>query len=146
MRAIIVENENDATDLLRTLISEYHPELTIVDNAATVIEAFSLIEEEEPDLVFLDIDLDDGTAFDLLDKFESPEFAVIFTTAFDDYALKAFKYNAIDYLLKPFSISDLSRSIEKATSSLNTGIIYKRLQTLVIKFREDLKVISPSTL
>ena len=131
MRAVVVENEKDASELLKTLIAEHYPDVIITGEAATISEALSIIEEEEPDIVFLDIDLDDGTAFDLLDRIDQPDFAVIFTTAYDEYALKAFKYNAIDYLLKPFSVSDLGKSIEKASASINTGIIYKRLQTLV---------------
>jgi two-component system LytT family response regulator len=131
MRAIIIENEEDARELLTTLIAEYIPEVSIVGQSSTVKGGVELIDTEEPELVFLDIDLDDGTGFDLLDQIDEPEFAVIFVTAYDDYALKAFKYNAIDYLLKPYTVSDLTKSIEKAGASLNTGIVYKKLRTLV---------------
>ena len=131
MRAIIIENEADATTLLTTLIKEYVSEVEVIGSAGTVKAGKELIEEQEPDVIFLDIDLDDGTGFDLLDSIENIDFAIIFTTAFNDYAIKAFKYNAVDYLLKPFSIEELQTSIEKAKVALSSEVTYHRIKALV---------------
>jgi two-component system LytT family response regulator len=131
MRALIIENEEDAQSLLLTLIKEYVPEVKVAGIAATVKEGILAIEELEPDILFLDIDLDDGTGFDLLDQLEEVDFALIFTTAFNEYAIKAFKYNAVDYLLKPFSIDELAQSIERAKISLSSELAYSRIKALV---------------
>ena len=131
MRAIIIENELDATELLETLIREYINETEVVASASTVAEGIKLIEGLEPDVVFLDIDLDDGNGFELLDGLEEIDFAIIFTTAFNDYAIKAFKYNAVDYLLKPFSVEELQSSVEKAKVALSSEVTYHRIKALV---------------
>ncbi len=80
-----------------------------------MLAGFKLLQEVTPDAIFLDIQMDDGSGFDLLNKFPVPSFQVIFTTAFDQFAIKAFRHSAIDYLLKPIDIDELLRAVGKIT-------------------------------
>ena len=111
MRAIIVDDERLARMELRRLLL-VHPEIDIVGEATDVASACALIDDLSPDLVFLDIQMPDGTGFDVLSKLaDAPD--VIFTTAFDSYALKAFDANALDYLLKPIAPVRLALALQK---------------------------------
>lgn len=98
---VIIDDEFDARRILRKYIERYFPDFIILGEAQNVQEGVQLIRETNPKLVFLDIKMGDGTGFDLLDKLEGNLPKVIFTTAFDEYALKAFRYHAMDYILKP---------------------------------------------
>jgi two-component system LytT family response regulator len=111
MRAIIIDDERLARAELRKLLQEF-PEIEIVDEAGNVDEGLAKIETHNPDLIFLDIQMPGKTGFDLLAELDkAPE--VIFTTAYDDYALKAFEVNALDYLLKPVEPKRLADAIHK---------------------------------
>lgn len=111
MRALIVEDSDLARFELRHLL-RLHPQIEIVGEAADLQQALSQIDTLTPDLLFLDIDLPDGSAFDLLPQLERiPQ--LIFTTAFDAYALRAFDYHTIDYLLKPIEPLRLAQAIDK---------------------------------
>jgi len=110
-RVIIIDDERLARNELKKLLSEY-PELEVVDEAANVDEGIRKIEALEPDLIFLDIQMPGKTGFDLLRELNrAPE--VIFTTAYDEYALRAFEVNALDYLLKPIEPKRLADAIHK---------------------------------
>ena len=110
-RAIIVDDERlPRLTLVRDL--EKFPEIVIVGEASGIESAKRLIKESNPDLIFLDIQLDSGSGFDLLNEVEFPG-KVIFTTAYDEYAIRAFEINAVDYLLKPVSVKRLSEAIRK---------------------------------
>ena len=131
MKAVIIENEEDAISLLATLIDEYLPHIKIVGTGGTVKEGIAIIKDQKPDLIFLDISLDDGDGFEILDHLESNYFNVIFTTAYDEYAIKAFKYNAVDYLLKPFSIEDLINAVNKVSEIEEKELLVKRVKHLI---------------
>lgn len=107
LKCVIVDDEKDCRDHLRTNLAIYCPKVTIVAEAASVQQARELLTTVEPDLVFLDIHLKDGSGFDLLECLENRNFQVIFITAFHDHAIKAFELNALDYLLKPIGSSQL---------------------------------------
>ncbi|MFT4679237.1 MAG: two-component system LytT family response regulator [Flavobacteriales bacterium] len=113
IRAIIVDDEEDARKTLQIFVNQYCPKVEVIDEADGVQDAYRKIMSQEPDLVFLDIQMDDGTGFDLLEKVRNPNFVVIFTTAFDEFAIKAFKYSAIDYLLKPIDPDELIEAVSK---------------------------------
>lgn len=113
IRALLVVDEYQARSLLGSLIEENFPEVEIVGQATDVQSAFDLIQSSKPDLVFLDIQMRNETGFDLLLRFPAIHFDVIFTTAHHEYALKAFRFNAIDYLLKPIILTELNEAIEK---------------------------------
>jgi len=113
MKVLIVDDEKNACEILGRMIKRLWPDYEIIGFAYGVEEAKSKLEQESIDLLFLDIQMNDGTGFDLLDAIPQSSFKLIFTTAFDEYALKAFKYSAADYLLKPISIGDLKESVER---------------------------------
>ncbi|GGC95916.1 LytR/AlgR family response regulator transcription factor [Undibacterium terreum] len=111
MRALIVDDERLARAELRRLLAA-HPEVIIAGEAATAAEAHRLIEELQPELIFLDIQMPGGSGFDLLAALDhAPQ--VIFTTAFDTYAIKAFEVSALDYLLKPVTAARLASALHK---------------------------------
>ena len=113
MKAVIIEDEIRNQLMLKQLLSEYCPTVEVVGAAETVTEATRMVKQCNPDLIFLDIQLKDGTGFDLLVALESETPSVIFTTAYDQYALKAFKFSAVDYLLKPIIAEELCDAIKK---------------------------------
>lgn len=113
IRAMIVEDKTAAIELLRWLIKEHCPEITSLVSATTVDEALPLIQNFSPQLLFLDIQLQRETGFDLLSRVERWDFEVIFTTAFNEYAIQAIRFSALDYLLKPINAEDLKKAMER---------------------------------
>jgi len=113
LKALIVDDEFNARNNLKILIDEFCPELKIVGLVDSAEEARKVIEKEKPDVVFLDIAMPKEDGFSLLKSYENRDFSVVFTTAYNEYALKAFKENAIDYLEKPISIDDLQKAVQK---------------------------------
>ncbi len=113
LRVIIVEDELRARTFLRDLLLAECPEVHIAGMAANVAEAVTLINATAPDLVFMDIELQTGTGFDVLEQIDATSLAVIFTTAYDHYAIKAIKFSAVDYLLKPIEIEELKAAVQK---------------------------------
>lgn len=107
IKAVHIEDEARNIQLLKTLIETHCSNIELTGNASNIADAVALIRNTKPQLVYLDIELNEGTAFDVLDQLKDMEFKVIFITAFNDYALKAFSYNSIGYLLKPICIQDL---------------------------------------
>jgi two-component system LytT family response regulator len=115
MRAIIIDDERLARAELKKLLQEY-PEVEVVDEAANAEEGIAKIESLQPDLIFLDIQMPGKTGFDMLSQLErAPQ--VIFTTAYDEFALKAFEVNALDYLLKPIEPKRLADAVQKLHTS-----------------------------
>ena len=116
IKAIIIDDERLARNELKKLL-EQHPDINIIDEASTVDEAIEKIDLSRPDLIFLDIQMPGKTGFDLLSEIEkSPR--VIFTTAYDEFALKAFEVNALDYLLKPIDPKRLADAIQKLQTEI----------------------------
>lgn len=113
IKALIVEDEVRNREVLRALVQKHCVNIHIVGEADGVASALDAISMHTPSLVFLDIELGDGTAFDLLHRIGSPGFRIIFTTAYDQYALQAIKFNALDYLLKPIDPDELQAAVRK---------------------------------
>ncbi len=113
MKALIIEDEQKSREMLATLIKKNFPEINIVGLGKNVAEGVELIKSLQPELLFLDISMPDGTGFDVLEKVQGLKFDIIFTTATDKHALKAIKYSACDYLLKPIDIEELKIAVEK---------------------------------
>lgn len=112
MKAIIVDDERLARNELKRLLEEF-PRITVVGEAANADEAIPMIEEMQPDLLFLDIQMPGKNGFELLEALEDKVPEVIFTTAYDEYALKAFEFNALDYILKPIDSPRLAEAIQR---------------------------------
>lgn len=119
MRALIIDDEELARDNMRIMLTEFCEGIEVVGSAGNIDKAEILIKETNPDVIFLDIRMPSNTeGFDLLNRFDNPDFLVIFVTAFKDYAIKAFNANAIHYLLKPIDIEDLQNATLKAKNHL----------------------------
>ncbi|SEV94945.1 two component transcriptional regulator, LytTR family [Chitinophaga sp. YR573] len=119
IRAIIVDDEQHCIEALHTMLQKKCPEVTVVGSVNSVKDARDMISELQPDVVFLDVEMPHQNGFELLKLFDKINFDVIFTTAYEQYALKAIKFNALDYLLKPFSVKELQDAIQKCTSRRN---------------------------
>ncbi len=140
MRAVIVEDEKNSQDLLKELIEEYCSPVKVVAIAGSVSKAIETIRLHEPELVFLDIQLPDGDGFQILEKLEEEAltFDIIFTTAYDQYAMRAFKFAAADYLLKPIDIEELQQAVKRIQSkngSSEKKIDASQIQALIKNVR-----------
>lgn len=122
MRAVIIEDETAAAHNLKVLLASSFPEIEIIATLESVAESVVWFERgDTPDLVFMDIHLADGNAFRIFDKVTIPS-PIIFTTAYDQYALEAFKVNSIDYILKPIKQQELERAVGKLTSLTQSAL------------------------
>jgi len=134
MNIVIIDDEADARTYLKVLLESFHPNLNILGEAENVANGIALLKDTAPDLIFLDVEMPDGTGFDLLKAVGERSFYVIFCTAYDKYALEAIKLSALDYLLKPIDPEDLAAAIEKANS--NHQVHTSQIQTLVNNFQQ----------
>lgn len=114
-RAIIIDDEEKGRKTLFNLISEYCNNIDIVGMGESVKTGIDAINQHKPDLVFLDISMPDGTGFDLLQKIPERNFNLIFVTAHDEYAIRAFEFSALHYILKPANVDDILEAVERAT-------------------------------
>jgi two-component system LytT family response regulator len=136
INCLIVDDEPGNVRILRKMLEEYCPQVYVAGEAINPEEAEQLISKLEPDLVFLDIEMPYGNAFDLLDRLMPVSFEVIFITAFNEYALKAFKYSALDYLLKPISIKELCQAVEKVSEKVRLQNSRTQLANLLANLRQ----------
>jgi two-component system, LytTR family, response regulator len=139
IRSIIVDDEPGNVITLAELLKEYCPQVTIIGTAANIEEAYNLVVKTLPQLIFLDIEMPNGNGFDLLDKIgrDLPDFEVVFVTAFDNYAIKAFKYAALDYILKPVNIEELQKIVQKVNSRLNDKNTNIRITSLLSNLKSQ---------
>jgi two-component system, LytTR family, response regulator len=130
MNCIIIDDEVSARSILKKIIMDNCPTLKIVDEVGDVASAVKSINKHKPDLIFLDIEMPNQNGFALFDYFDSPIFETIFCTAYSEYALKAFEVSAVDYILKPVSISKITAAVEKAIKLVGQNQIIQRVNTL----------------
>lgn len=116
IKVVIIDDEAHGVESIKSFIADNYPSFNILGTANSVKTAVDLLSKTDADLVFMDIELPDGSGFDILEKLSKRDFDVIFVTAFNQYAIKAFKYSAIDYLLKPFDYDDMDAAIKKIIS------------------------------
>lgn len=114
LTAVLIDDMPSAIQMLEKDLNIYFPEITVIGTAMSVVQGAKLLQKCSPDVVFLDIMLGDGTGFDMLEIVPNLRAQIIFVTASDEYAIKAFKFAAIDYVLKPYTKNDLSLAIQKA--------------------------------
>lgn len=139
--AIIVDDEPGNIDVLRKMVINFCENIEISGTAASVDEAIILIKDLKPDLVFLDIEMPGKNAFDLIDYLSPVDFEIVFVTAFEHYALKAFRYSAIDYLLKPVNISELREAVKKAGKRMKERNFQHRLDNFFnIERKKETKI------
>lgn len=116
--ALLVDDEADNRELLSNLLQSYFPEIEVLGTASSVDQAYGLILKTSPQLVFLDIQMPRANGFNLLTKFDPVPFEVIFVTSYDQYAINAIKFNALDYILKPVEIENLQETIKRAVQKI----------------------------
>ena len=129
--ALIADDEADARSIIKLFLHQHFPEILVAGEATGKAQAVELIKKNTIDLLFLDIELEDGTGFELLDSLPEINFKVIFTTAHDEFAIKAFRYNAIDYLLKPIDPDDFIVAVQKAQQHIDLGILHRQFDQLL---------------
>ncbi len=137
IRSIIVDDEPGNIVTLSELLKAYCPNVEVVATAPDPIKAHEAIQKYQPQLVFLDIEMPYGNAFDLLDKCNPINFEVIFITAFNQYAIKAFKYAAADYVLKPVNIGELQQAVEKVATNINNKQVNNRILHLLTNLKTE---------
>jgi two-component system LytT family response regulator len=113
IRAVLIDDLQPALKMLESDLQSHCPEILIVGRAGSVVRGAKLVRQLNPEVVFLDIELEDGTGFDLLEILPEIDFKIIFVTASDQHAIRAFRFSAIDYLLKPINVSDLMDAVHK---------------------------------
>ncbi len=119
IQSLIIEDSKKNRENLTSLLSKYCPEIEIIGEAANITQGQELLSKLKPDLVFLDVRMPGGTAFDLLKQLKQISFEIIFITAYDEYALQAFQFNAVDYILKPIDFQELKKAVEKVHTKLD---------------------------
>ncbi len=131
IRTVVIEDEEHSRKMLMEMLRDHCRQLNVVGNADSVKTGLTAIAEQRPELVFLDIELQSETSFEILERLPEINFELVFTTAFDHYALKAIKFCAIDYLLKPIDLNELRIAVAKAEKRLNREYLNKNLEVLV---------------
>jgi two-component system LytT family response regulator len=129
--ALIIDDEQRARDLLKKTIEKYCPDVQIMGTGSSVDEAVNLIRTHNPDLVFLDIEMPNGNGFTLFDKIKNIAFDVVFTTAYEEYAIKAFRISALDYLTKPIDYRDLQEAVNKLKNKKKIHLNEQRITLLL---------------
>jgi two-component system, LytTR family, response regulator len=131
MKALIIDNEAPLRTGLKSLVNSFCPEITETAEAEGVYSGLQMIKSFQPDIVLLDVEMDDGTGFDLMKQIINPAFQLIFITAHNKYAIEAFRFSAIDYLLKPVDPEALQLSIQKATRNIRNTNLNMQLQVMM---------------
>ena len=131
IRTIVIEDEEHSRKMLMEMLRDHCRQLNVVGNADSVKTGLAAIAELKPELVFLDIELQSETSFEILERLPEINFELVFTTAFDHYALRAIKFCAIDYLLKPIDLNELRVAIAKVEKRLNREYLNKNLEALL---------------
>lgn len=142
IRALIVDDEANNRENLRLALTAYCPEVEVVAEADAAISALDGIREHSPELVFLDIAMPLGSGFDLLESLPTVDFEVIFVTAYDQYAIRAIKFAAVDYLLKPINALELKKAVQRVLVKRNKQDQRAQLETLLHNLRKQEKKIA----
>jgi two-component system LytT family response regulator len=138
LRTVIIDDEDHVRETVGRLLSMHCPQVKVVGEANGVESGLKIIRSLHPQLVLLDIRMDDGTGFDLLHKFETIDFKVIFITAYEKFAMQAFKFAAIDFLLKPVNPEELADAVKRAETLVHEDL-KSQLQTLEENLKTDIR-------
>ncbi|MCF6268379.1 MAG: LytTR family DNA-binding domain-containing protein [Melioribacteraceae bacterium] len=137
LKIVIVEDDTATRDLLKNMISQSLSDIEIIGETDSVTGGIKSIQENNPDVVLLDINLSDGNGFEILEKTQSNDYMVIFITAYNNYAIKAFRISAIDYLLKPVDINDLIDALKKCKKQKEIGELNIKLDALFSNLKSE---------
>jgi two-component system, LytTR family, response regulator len=130
IKAIIIDDEKNALEVLEMQLNRFCKDVTVVAACDGGIKGIAAIKKHDPDLVFLDIEMPHKNGFDVLNETKGMNYDVIFTTAYDQFAIKAFKFSALDYLLKPVDILELQDAVEKLKNKKENGGLDEKIKTL----------------
>jgi two-component system LytT family response regulator len=132
MNILIIDDETKARSLLTTILKEYCNDVTVIHEAANLLEGISILKEKKINVLFLDIEMPQHSGLELFNfiSVENVNFEIIFTTAYSEYAIKAFEFSAIDYLLKPLRPNKVKEALDKAIKSINQNQVQQRLLEL----------------
>ncbi|HBK71504.1 MAG TPA: DNA-binding response regulator [Flavobacteriaceae bacterium] len=136
LKAIIIDDEQHCVERISKQLSSYINIVEIIEVCMNIEDAKVAIESMQPDVIFLDIQIHEKTGFDLLKQFVSIDFEIVFTTAFDSYAVNAFKFSALDYLLKPIDEDELNKTIEKLKDKTSLKDVSKKVEVLIHNLEE----------
>ena len=131
MKILLIDNEREVRLILKDMVAVWSNGMHIIDEADGVASGVQKINSFQPDIVLLDVEMNDGTGFDLLKQLTNPSFQLIFTTAHNQYAIQAFKFSAIDYLLKPIDPVELNNALQKATEHIVNHNLQNQLTVLM---------------
>jgi two-component system, LytTR family, response regulator len=131
IRAVIIDDEPDLQEINRRIIKENFTDIEILGVAGSVDDGVKLIQDSKPELVFLDIELEGGTGFHILQKVDYAAFKTIFVTAFNQFALKAIKFSAVDYILKPVNEFEFCNAVRNAVEAIDSKQRQEQMQTLL---------------
>jgi len=144
IKAVIVDDESKARNALKNLLVQHCPEIEVIGEGDCVKAGVAKINELSPDVVFLDVQMPDGTGFDLLEQFSEINFKIIFASAFDKFAIQAFKFSALDYMLKPVEPEKLKEACAKLNEDDRFAEINKKLEVLMSNKNSFEKIALPT--
>lgn len=154
LKAILVDDEESARDVLQNLLERFCPDIELLAKCENIPKAVEEIKKHQPDLVFLDIEMPQYSGFEIVKFFKEINFQIIFVTAYDQYAIKAFEVSAVDYLLKPIDIARLKSSIERVRQRknvlqqaerlnlLNDTLQQKKIKNIIVSDKGNQNIIS----
>lgn len=142
MKTLIIDDEIKSRNTLNNFLVKYCPDIKVIGQADGVKTALEQINELKPELIFLDIEMGDGTGFDLLERLEDKSLKVIFVTAYNEYAIQAFRFSAVDYLLKPINPEELIAAVRKLHNE--TGEKEEQYHTLLSNHKKIRKIALPT--
>ena len=131
IRSVIIDDEHYGREAIRAAVAKYCPEVEILQVCEEPLEGIKAIKHHKPDLIFLDVEMPGMSGFDLLQELSPVSFEVIFVTSYDQYAIKAIKFSALDYLLKPVDVDDLMHAVQKAKEHMQAGNSAHRFQSVL---------------
>jgi two-component system LytT family response regulator len=134
MKILLVDNEAEVRSVLMDMVSNWSKGMHIIEEADGVATGAEKIKFFNPDIVLLDVEMNDGSGFDLLKQLNNPSFQLIFTTAHNQYAIQAIRFSAIDYLLKPIDPSELAIALQKAITNISNDTMQKQLAILLEQY------------
>ncbi len=145
IKTLIIDDEINGRNILKRFIEKYAEGVEVIGEAESVKTGVDAIKKLNPDLVLLDIQMQDGTGFDLLEQFDEKNFEVIFVTSFDHYAIKAFKFSAVDYILKPVDPDNLVEAIERVKNLDSKDELGSKIDVLISNINSLEKIALPSS-
>ena len=136
IKCIIVDDEESARDVLSNLLTRFCPQVEILDKCSNILQAVESVKKHQPDVVFLDIEMPNYAGYEIVKFFDKIDFEIIFVTAFDKYALRAFEIAALDYLLKPVDIERLKQTVERLESHIDDKQYSERISVMTDTLKE----------